>query len=113
MWPKNEQNMTPEMSKSTPRKHTKTCPKMSKKKGPKWGQKMALIWRVKNRPYFGGIQDMSKNKHQNVAKIGRFWPVFQNCQFGGQNRGQFWVVFGVHFGVFLSTCFWGVLTHGF
>ena len=41
---------------------------------------------------------MSKNKHQNVAKIGRFWPVFRNGQFGGpkwaQNRGQNRGVFG-------------------
>ena len=50
---------------------------------------------------------MSKNKHQNVAKIGRFWPVFQNCQFGGQNRGQFWVVFGVYFGGVFEHLFLG------
>ena len=48
---------------------------------------------------------MSKNKHQNVAKIGRFWPVFQNCQFGvkiGVNFGWF---LGCILGVFLNTCF--------
>ena len=38
---------------------------------------------------------MSKNKHQNVAKIGRFWPVFQKWPFWG-------VKIGVIFGVFLG-----------
>ena len=69
-------------------------PGKHRKMGQKWG--ILGVWPGRGSKWalFGGIQDMSKNKHQNVAKIGRFWPVFQKWPFGGQNRGQFWVFLG-------------------
>ena len=88
------------MNKNTPTNEQKTCPKMSKM-GSKIGSFWGLSGRGQNRPSEGVFRTCPKNKHQNVAKIGRFWTVFQKWSFWGPNGGHFGVVFGVYFeGVF-------------